>query len=90
MKYYNAESIFPEELLKQVLMYVPEGLVYFAAPGRKRKRWGEMTGERKRIDERNHNIRMSYRQGISTVLELADAYGLSVDSIKRIIYRQSP
>ena len=51
------------------------------------KKWGELSGCRYEIEQRNRKIRKDYQQGKS-VDELADIYYLSVHSIRKIIYEK--
>lgn len=84
MKYENARDILPESLLRQVQKHVSGKLVYI--PARERKRaWGSESGYRQYLNERNRLIRAEFALGES-VEALADAYHLSCESIKRIVY----
>lgn len=85
MKYINAEIIFPEELLKEIQTYVNGGLVYIPKPKGTRKKWGESSGSRKYLDQRNSEIRYKFSVGV-TIDQLSDQFCLSNDSIKKIIY----
>ena len=84
MKYKNAQDLLPEALLRQVQKYISGKLIYIPARERHRK-WGSVSGCRQFLKERNGDIRMRFAHGES-VKELADAYQLSVESIKRIVY----
>ena len=57
MKYENGKDIFPERLLKQIQKYAAGKLVYIPSMDQK-KDWGEMTGYRKYLLKRNHDIRL--------------------------------
>lgn len=84
MKYENARDILPEPLLRQVQKYVSGKLLY--VPARERKRaWGSASGYKQYLNERNRLIRAEFALGES-VETLADAYHLSCESIKRIVY----
>ena len=84
MKYRNAQDIFPEALLRQIQRYVSGETIYIPA-GSARKSWGETSGYQQFIRERNAEIREKFTQG-ATFDELMEAYSLSYDSIKRIVY----
>ena len=84
MKYRNAQDIFPERLLRQIQRYVSGETIYIPA-GSERKSWGETSGYQQFIRERNAEIREKFSQGASFD-ELMEAYSLSYDSIKRIVY----
>lgn len=84
MKYENGEDIFPEKLLKQIQKYVSGKLVYIPS-GDKRREWGETSGYKQYLLERNRNILNKFNDG-SDIEQLADEYYLSCDSIKKIVY----
>lgn len=83
MKYKNAKDILPDKLLRELQQYVSGETLYIPGIGEK-KQWGEASGARSYYKERNAAIRAKYAQGM-TIDALADAYGLSVDSIRKII-----
>lgn len=84
MKYENGEDIFPEQLLKQIQKYVSGKLVYIPS-GDKKRTWGETSGYKQYLHERNLNIRSKFYEGTS-IEQLSDEYYLSFDSIKKIVY----
>lgn len=84
MKYENGEDIFPEQLLKQIQKYVSGKLVYIPS-GDKKRAWGETSGYKQYLLERNHDIRKKFNDGIN-IEQLADEYYLSCDSVKKIVY----
>lgn len=85
MKYISAEVIFPEELLKEIQKYVQGNLVYIPNAEGTRRGWGECSGSRMYLYQRNQTIRMKFREGCS-VDQLSGQYCLSIDSIKKIVY----
>ncbi|KOR88828.1 CD3324 family protein [Paenibacillus solani] len=85
MKYINADIILPEELLKEVQKYVQGGMVYIPKPEGLRKRWGENSGSRLYLKNRNQEIRRLFGNG-TTIDELSAQFCLSCDSIKKIVY----
>ena len=84
MKYENAKDIFPEALLKQMQKYAAGRLVYIPADGKKRT-WGESSGYKQYLAERNRDIKAKFNAGAG-IEQLADEYYLSCDSIKKIVY----
>ncbi|BBH24410.1 hypothetical protein Back11_57550 [Paenibacillus baekrokdamisoli] len=88
MKYISANDIFPEELLKEIQKYVHGEVVYIPNPEGIRKKWGEKSGNRSYLTERNKEIRQKLATG-STIEQLAIHYFLSHESIKKIIYSKS-
>lgn len=85
MKYVKAETVFPEALLKEIQKYMYGGLVYIPNPEGTRKSWGESSGGRQYLLERNRKIREDFRRG-HTLDQLSDQFCLSLDSIKKIVY----
>ena len=84
MKYVNGRDIFPPALLRQIQSYVSGKLVYIPS-GDTRRGWGESSGYRRYLAERNRDIRQEFAHGAS-IEALADMFSLSVESIRRIVY----
>lgn len=87
MKYQNADSVFPAELLAEIQKYVQNGIIYIPKAKENRKKWGENTGCRKYVTERNNEIKSAFQRGY-TIKELSEYYFLSPESIKKIVYRR--
>ncbi|TCZ75792.1 hypothetical protein E0485_15540 [Paenibacillus albiflavus] len=85
MQYVNAEMVFPEELLKEIQKYIPGGMVYIPKPEELHRKWGEKSGNRLYLNDRNQDIRRQFTAG-ATIEQLAEQFHLSFDSIKRIVY----
>lgn len=84
MKYENGRDIFPERLLRQIQKYVSGKLVYIPSKEKKRE-WGESSGYKQYLAERNRDIRERFHAGAG-MEQLADEYYLSCESIKKIVY----
>ncbi|MGM0885076.1 MAG: CD3324 family protein [Bacillota bacterium] len=82
-KYINARDILPDELIKEIQKHVKGMHIYI--PQTDRKDWGTSTGIREELNERNEEIVLKYKSGLS-VSQLVDIYNLSEDRIRRIIY----
>lgn len=85
MKYTNADSLLPEELLQEIQRYVHGGMIYIPKRKDTHSKWGEQSGTRVMLNLRNHEIREKFAEG-ATVDQLIDQYALSSDSIKKIVY----
>ena len=85
MNYRNATDIFPPELLTEIQKYASGELIYIPQ-SKNRKDWGSSSGARAFYTERNSAIRMKYKNGMK-ISELAAEYGLSTDTIRRILYK---
>lgn len=88
MRYVKAETLLPENLLKEIQKYIQGEYIYIPSEGSARKKWGEKTGSRDYILNRNKNIREKHEDGCS-ITALAEEFYLSTDSIKKIIYAKS-
>lgn len=85
MKYIKADVVFPNDLLKEIQEYVHGELVYIPNPEGVRKKWGDKSGNRKYLNQRNNQIRIQFGEGL-TINQLSDKFCLSFDSIKKIVY----
>ena len=85
MKYRNATDIFPDELLMQIQKYSSGELIYIPEC-QERKDWGIKSGAREYYINRNTEIRKKRQEG-NSIDALAAEYALSVDSIRRILYK---
>ena len=85
MKYINATILLPDQLVKELQGYIQGGYIYVPAIHEQRKCWGELSGYRKELHQRNSRIIEEYKNGAS-IEELAERYYLSVYAIRKIIY----
>lgn len=85
MRYVKAETLLPEDLLKEIQKYIQGEYIYIPSEGSVRKKWGEKTGNRDYIQNRNNNIRAKYESGCS-ISALAEEFYLSIESIRKIVY----
>lgn len=87
MRYIKAEEVLPAELLKQVQQYVDGVYIYIPRKQGSKRSWGEGTGYRRELRQRNQAIRLEYRTGTPPTV-LAEKYHLSCKSIGRILREQ--
>lgn len=87
MKYLNAQAILPDALVKELQKYVQGGYIYVPVGQEQQKRWGEVSGYRQELDQRNHQIKEEYQRGISMDC-LSEKYCLSLYAVRKIIYRK--
>ncbi len=85
MKYRNASDILPDELLKEIQKYTSGEAIYIPS-NTERKKWGHDSGARTFYNQRNDKIRDKFSLKIS-IDELADEYNLSVETIRKIVYK---
>ncbi len=88
MKYINAHAILPETLVKELQSYIQGGYIYIPVEEKRRKGWGEVSGYRQELGQRNQRIREAFVRGISIEF-LSEQYGLSVYAIRKIVYCQA-
>ena len=60
MKYFNARVILPEALVKELQTYVQGGYIYVPIEQEQQKRWGEVSGYRQELAQRNQRIKEEY------------------------------
>lgn len=87
MKYINAKNHLPEALVKELQRYVQGGYLYVPADQARQKRWGEVSGYRQELQQRNRQITEEFHNGTS-MEKLAEKYCLSVSAIRKIIYQK--
>lgn len=87
MKYINAKQLLPDSLIEQLQSYIQGGYIYVPASQEQQKHWGEVSGYRRELQQRNEAIAEEYSQGIPMEF-LADKYCLSIYAIRKIIYKK--
>ena len=88
MSYVKAHDILPEHLLKEIQKYVQGEYIYIPNSNGVRKKWGQNSGYRDYLKNRNNKIRESFLSGL-TIDSIAYEFCLSVDSIKKIVYKRT-
>ncbi|MDQ0192709.1 CD3324 family protein [Paenibacillus wynnii] len=84
MSYVNGKDVLPPGLLEELQGYIQGELLYIPRKTEQRVKWGENSGSRKEIANRNEEIFCSYRSG-SSLPELQQKYHLSEESLRKII-----
>jgi len=84
-RYKKAESVLPKDLLDEIQKYVQGEYLYIPSDNTSRKAWGEKSGIRQELVERNQKIRTAFKDGMTIEL-LAETYYLSVNTRKKIVY----
>jgi Mor family transcriptional regulator len=88
MTYKNADSILPEHLLVEIQKYIQGEYIYIPNLTGSRKKWGEKSGGRELLHQRNKQIQKSFQTGTS-IEQLSADYYLSIESIKKIVYKKT-
>ena len=86
MKYRNASEILPDDLLKELQKYAPGEILYVPSDAG-RKKWGADSGARQFYARRNEEIRQKYFGLKAPIPALCEEYGLSDETIRKILYR---
>lgn len=89
MKYIKAQNVLPAEVIRVIQQYVDGEFIYVPRKEGGQKAWGEKSGARNCLSERNSRIYGEYASGIK-VSELSQSYYLSEQSIRRIISQEKP
>lgn len=84
MSYIKANDVLPMYVIEIIQKYVDGENIYIPKKETERVRWGEKTGAKKELSDRNMMIYQDYLDG-KNVSELAERYFLSDKSIQRII-----
>ena len=87
MKYINAKNLLPDALVKELQSYIQGGYLYVPADQAQQKRWGEASGYRQELQQRNRRIVEEFRNCIY-MEELAEKLFLSVYAIRKIFYQK--
>ena len=86
MKYRNASEILPDKLLREIQKYASGEAIYIPQ-NTERQKWGQGSGARRYYEERNQKICEKHKAGVS-MEELALTFNLSLETIRKIIYRK--
>ena len=87
MPYLRGDESLPPELLREVQKYVQGAVLYIPRHLPEKLGWGRRNGARELLDRRDEAIRAA-RAGGSSIDDLAEEYGLSVDAIRKVLYRR--
>ncbi len=84
MKYKNAADVLPDKLLREIQKYASGEAIYIPQ-AKEKSGWGTKSGAHAYYKKRNEEICTRYAEG-ETADALAEAFGLSPKSIRKIIY----
>ena len=87
MSYIKVEEILPEELIRQIQEYADGVTIYIPRKPGTRHKWGQETGYKAELKDRNDRIRNDYAAGIGVAI-LSRKYHLSEKSIRRILQKK--
>lgn len=86
MKYTNAAEVLPSGLLREIQCYI-EGELLYIPKSESKQEWGAVSGSKRFYSERNSRIRELFDGGMP-IEKLAEKFGLSGSTIKKIIYQK--
>lgn len=84
MRYEKAQNILPKDIVELLQQYIDGGYLYIPRKEDSKKSWGENSGIRNSLKQRNREIFNKYNQGAS-IKELTEEFYLTEYSIRRII-----
>ena len=84
MSYVKAEEVLPKHLVEEIQKYVDGKLLYIPRKGENSFSWGEKSGTRERMAERNQTIVERYNAG-ETIETLSREFYLSEKRIRGIL-----
>ncbi|WML33646.1 CD3324 family protein [Clostridium sp. OS1-26] len=84
MKHEKAQNILPEDVVELIQQYIDGGYLYIPRKCENKKAWGENSGIKNELKDRNIEIFNSYKTG-SSIKMLAEKYYLTEQTIRRII-----
>jgi len=84
MDYKNARTILPDHLIQKIQEYIDGDTLYIPRKCTHKKGWGELSGSRALLDQRNKELYQKYTDGDS-IHELSNEYFLSTKSVQRIV-----
>ena len=87
MKYEKAQNILPEDVIELIQQYIEGEYLYIPVKSENKKAWGESSGAKDSLKDRNRESFDLHNQGTS-IKELAEQYYLTEYSIRRIIRQQ--
>ncbi len=83
MQYLNGKDVLPDHLLEALQQYV-NGCIIYIPSAIERIGWGEKSGTKDKLAERNRQIMTDYNAGHS-IKELSRMHYLSESSIRKIV-----
>lgn len=84
MDYKKGVEVLPAHLLKEIQKYIEGSLVYIPKKST-RVGWGQASGARRVIDQRNQTIIRLFERG-DTITDLSEKFHLGEETIKKIVY----
>ncbi len=84
MSYVNAENVLPQDLILEIQQYVDGQLLYIPRKEENVLSWGEKSGLKEQMTERNLEILHHYHLGKS-VSQISEMYYLSEKRVQNII-----
>lgn len=87
MRYLKAQSVLPQEVIATIQKYIDGEFIYIPRKDGEQRSWGEKSGTKLALEERNQQIYSEYLTGAS-IETLTKSFYLSEHSIRRIISKQ--
>lgn len=84
MRYVKACDVLPDDLISLVQEYIDGEYLYIPRKKDNKKSWGEISGAKIDLNNRNREIYLKYKSG-TAILSLAKHYYLSEKTVRKII-----
>ncbi|MBE3576303.1 MAG: hypothetical protein IMX00_01170 [Limnochordales bacterium] len=82
--YCNAKDVLPAELFAALQKYAAGMQLYVPCPDETRAAWGTRNGTRQGLEQRNHQIRRLYAEGVD-LDEISRRFYLSRETVRKIV-----
>jgi Mor family transcriptional regulator len=84
MRYLKAQNILNEDMVEAIQQYIDGVYLYIPRKGENKKPWGETSGIKQELMDRNRKIYNEFMTGKS-INSIAENYYLTEHTIRRII-----
>ena len=84
MRYIKAQNILDEEMVEAIQQHIDGVYLYIPRKDENKKPWGENSGIKQELIERNRKIYNDFMTGIP-IISIAESYYLTEYTIRRII-----
>jgi DNA-binding NarL/FixJ family response regulator len=84
MGYINANCVLPDDLIVAIQQHIDGQYLYIPRKTESKKKWGELSNNKRFLNERNTAIIEEYQAGVSAQA-LASKYYLSPKTVYKIV-----
>ena len=84
MRYLKAQNILNEDMVEAIQQHIDGVYLYIPRKGENKKSWGESSGIKQELNDRNRRIYNDFLAG-NSIKTIAESYYLTEHTIRRII-----